>query len=118
MVREARTRFAEGRPIVIFPEGTRSAPGERLPYQPGVAALALASGVPVVPVATDSGLSWGRRAFHKRQGVIHLSVLPPLPSGLARPALMQALEAAIETETQRLLAQHLPVDKSGEEAWD
>lgn len=115
MVRAARARLAEGRPVVIFPEGTRSAPGQRLPYQPGVAALAMASGAPVVPVATDSGLSWGRRAFHKRPGTIHVSVLPPLPAGLERAALMQALECAIETETTRLLAQREAVDKSGED---
>lgn len=103
LVRGAKQRFAEGRPVVIFPEGTRTAPGDRQPYQPGVAALATAGGVPVVPVATDSGLRWGRRAFRKSPGVIHVSILPPLPIGLPRAALMAALEAAIETETDRLL---------------
>lgn len=101
LVRAAKLRFAEGRPVVIFPEGTRTAPGERLTYQPGVAALA-AGGVPVVPVATDSGRLWGRRAFRKSPGVIHVSILPPLPAGLPRAALMQAVEEAIETETDRL----------------
>ncbi|HWT10407.1 MAG TPA: lysophospholipid acyltransferase family protein, partial [Roseomonas sp.] len=102
LVREAKARFAEGRPVVIFPEGTRTAPGERLTYQPGVAALAAAGGVPVVPVATDSGRLWGRRAFRKSPGAIHVSILPPLPAGLPRAALMAALEDAIETETDRL----------------
>ena len=101
LVRAAKLRFAEGRPVVIFPEGTRTAPGERLTYQPGVAALA-AGGVPVVPVATDSGRLWGRRAFRKSPGVIHVSILPPLPAGLPRAALMTALEDAVETETDRL----------------
>nr|WP_246514408.1 lysophospholipid acyltransferase family protein [Neoroseomonas soli] len=102
MVRAGQAVLAAGRPIVIFPEGTRTAPGERIPYQPGVAALALATQAPVVPAATDSGLTWGRRAFHKRPGVIRVSVLPPLPSGLPRAALMKALESAIETESDRL----------------
>ncbi len=104
MVRAAQARLAEGRPIVIFPEGTRTAPGERRPYQPGVAALAAATGAPVVPVATDSGLRWGRRAFRKAPGTIHVAILPPLPAGLPRAALMKALETAIEEETARLIA--------------
>ncbi len=102
LVRETRARLAEGRPVVIFPEGTRTAPGERSAYQPGVAAMAAASGAPVVPAATDSGRHWGRRAFRKSPGVIHVSVLPPLPVGLQRAALMAALEEAIETEADRL----------------
>ena len=114
MVRAAQAAVSAGRPIVIFPEGTRTAPGQRVPYQPGVAALAMAAGVPVVPVATDSGLTWGRRAFHKRPGCIRVSILPPLPAGMPRAALMTALEAAIETESDRLLALSRPVDKSGE----
>ncbi|MBW6397987.1 1-acyl-sn-glycerol-3-phosphate acyltransferase [Roseomonas sp. HJA6] len=114
MVREAGGRLAEGRPIVIFPEGTRTAPGEHVPYQPGVAALAAATHAPVVPVATDSGRCWGRRAFRKPPGVIHISVLPPLPAGQPRAALMNALETAIEDETARLHGSAHPVDKSGE----
>ncbi len=102
LVRETKARLAEGRPVVIFPEGTRTAPGQRVPYQPGVAAMATASGAPVVPVATDSGCRWGRRAFRKTPGVIHISILPPLPVGLPRAALMAALEETIETETSRL----------------
>jgi 1-acyl-sn-glycerol-3-phosphate acyltransferase len=100
--------------VVIFPEGTRTAPGERVPYQPGVAAMATASGATVVPVATDSGRLWGRRAFHKTPGVIHISILPPLPPGLPRAALMAQLEAVIEAETSRLYSPEGHVDKSGE----
>ena len=103
MVRDARRVLDEGRPLVIFPEGTRSAPGEKLPYQPGVAALVMGSGVPCYPVATNSGRHWGRRAFHKIPGVIAISILPALPAGLARKPLMQALEEQIETETAWLM---------------
>lgn len=114
MVRATQALLLAGRPVVIFPEGTRTAPGERRPYQPGVAAIAAAAHAPVVPVATDSGRRWGRRAFRKEPGVIHVSVLPALPAGLPRAALMTALERAIEEETARLLALCEPVENSGE----
>jgi 1-acyl-sn-glycerol-3-phosphate acyltransferase len=106
MLRGATEALANGRQVVIFPEGTRTAPGERVPYFPGVVALASAAraaGAPVVPVATDSGRIWGRRAFLKRPGTIHVSVLPPIPSDLPRSALLARLEEVIETESDRLL---------------
>ena len=103
LVRAGRAAAAAGRQIVIFPEGTRVAPGERMAYQPGIVALATTTGLPVIPAAIDSGLLWGRRAFRKRPGVITLAILPPLPKGLRREALMARLEAAIETETDRLM---------------
>jgi len=112
MLRAASAALAEGRQVVIFPEGTRTAPGQRVPYQPGVVAIAGAASVPVIPVATDSGRIWGRRAFLKRPGVIRISVLPPLPPGLPRARLLRELEQAIESETDRLLAEGSPpVDK-------
>ena len=70
----ARAAVAAERPIVIFPEGTRTPPGE-LVYQPGVAALYQALDVPLVPAAVNSGLFWGRRSFAKRPGRIVLSFL-------------------------------------------
>jgi len=72
------------------------------PLQPGVAALAAATRLPVTPVVTDSGDFWGRRAFRKRPGTIRLVVLPPLPTGLARAALMDELESALRTGMARL----------------
>ncbi len=93
-VRAAR----EGRQIVIFPEGTRAEPGELLPLQPGVAALAARTGLPVVPVVTDSGKCWSRRAFRKRAGTIHIRILPPIPAGIGRKALMQRLETALRSD--------------------
>lgn len=114
MVRDAKRVLEEGRPLVIFPEGTRSGPGERVPYQPGVAALVMSSGAPCFPVATDSGRHWGRRAFRKTPGVISIVILPALPGGLTRKPLMEALESQIEAETARLMAGQPPVDKPGE----
>ena len=105
MVRRAREVVADGRPIVIFPEGTRTAVGARRPYHPGVAALYTQIGLPVVPVAVNSGLFWPRRSFLKRPGHIVVELLPPLPPGLARKAFLAELQSRIETATERLVAQ-------------
>lgn len=96
LVKAGKAAAREGRQIVIFPEGTRVAPGQRGTIQPGIAALAAATGLPVVPVATDSGRCWGRRAFRKRPGTITIAVRPPIPAGQPRAALVRQLEAAIE----------------------
>jgi 1-acyl-sn-glycerol-3-phosphate acyltransferase len=102
MAADARDRASSGRPILIFPEGTRVAPGHRRPYQPGAAALYGALGLPVVPVALNSGLFWGRKSFHKRPGRIVVEFLPPIAPGLDRRIFMAELEAAIETAADRL----------------
>ncbi|HQT79793.1 MAG TPA: lysophospholipid acyltransferase family protein [Rhodopila sp.] len=83
------------RQIVIFPEGTRSDHGRPRPLQPGIAALASRTGLPVVPVATDSGLCWGRRAFRKRPGTIRIVVGTPVPAETERGALMRLLETGM-----------------------
>lgn len=93
LMRDGKRAAADGRQIVIFPEGTRAAPGSVLPILPGIAALAASTGLPVIPVATDSGRLWGRRAFRKRPGVIRIAILPPLPPRLPRTELLERLEA-------------------------
>jgi 1-acyl-sn-glycerol-3-phosphate acyltransferase len=103
MITAARPIAAQRRPIVIFPEGTRVAPGTRLPYQPGVAALYQALALPVVPAAVNSGLFWGRRSFLKRPGRIVLEFLVPIPPGRTRPRLMSELEQRMESATAALL---------------
>lgn len=95
LMREGERATREGRQIVIFPEGTRAEPGRMLPLQPGVAALAARTHLPVIPVVTDSGQCWGRRAFNKRCGTIHIRVLTPIPTGIGREQLMQRLEVAL-----------------------
>ena len=102
LVRQAKAAIAEGRSIVIFPEGTRVAPGDRKPYQVGTAALYRQLGVPVVPIALNSGAFWGRRKWIKRPGVLTLEILPPIPPGLSREAFMQTLQEKIEGATARL----------------
>ena len=105
MVAKARRRLAEGRPVVIFPQGTRVEPGTHQPYLPGVAALYQALGVPVVPVGLNSGLFWGRRSFLKTPGRILLEVSPPIPPGLPRREFMRQLEDRIEGTSNRLIAE-------------
>ncbi len=95
--------MAEGGSILIFPEGTRAAPGQRLPHHPGVAALYDRLAVPVVPVAVNSGLYWGRRTFLKKPGCIILEFLPPIAPGQARKRFSVELENRIEAATARLL---------------
>jgi 1-acyl-sn-glycerol-3-phosphate acyltransferase len=104
LVRQARAALAEGRSILIFPEGTRVAIDGERPYQVGTAALYRQLDVPVVPVALNSGLFWGRRKFIKHPGVIDVEILPAIPPGLDREAFMTTLRERIEGATARLAA--------------
>lgn len=105
MVEGARTALARGTSVVVFPEGTRVAPGAHRPYHPGIAALYLHLCRPVVPVALNSGLFWGRRSFLKRPGRIAVEFLPPIEPGLDRAAFMAELERRLEGATERLVAE-------------
>jgi len=102
MLRAARTVAASKRPILIYPEGTRIPPGEHRAYQPGIAALYGDLDLPVVPVALNSGLFWGRRSFNKRPGTITLEFLPPIPPGLGRREFMEQLQGRLEPAADRL----------------
>jgi 1-acyl-sn-glycerol-3-phosphate acyltransferase len=95
LLRAGEEAVAEGRPIVIFPEGTRVAPGERPPLEPGFAGLYRALGLPVVPVALDSGKVWPRRSFVKRPGVVTMRFGEPIPPGLPRREAEARVHAAI-----------------------
>ena len=115
LIRDAQAALVAGRQVVIFPEGTRSAPGAALPYQPGIAALYARTGLPVIPVATDSGRFWGRRAFLKHPGTITIAIQPPIAPGLGKDAFLTALRACIEEPSLALLEGLAnPVDKAGE----
>lgn len=103
LVRQAKAAVAEGRSILIYPEGTRTPVGSQRPYPVGTAALYRQLGVPVVPVALNSGVFWGRRKFIKWPGVIDVEVLPAIPPGLDRKAFMATLRERIEGATERLV---------------
>jgi 1-acyl-sn-glycerol-3-phosphate acyltransferase len=111
LLKEADRAVREGRQIVIFPEGTRSEPRQMLPLQPGIAALAARTGLPVIPVATDSGRFWGRRAFRKRPGTIRIIIRPPLPAGLPRDELMRRLAAGMTMPDEEI--PHPDVEPAG-----
>jgi 1-acyl-sn-glycerol-3-phosphate acyltransferase len=104
MVGAAKVRAEAGRQILIFPEGTRMAPGAPPDYKPGYIALYDALGVPLVPLALNSGVFWPRRDWRRHPGTIVVSILPPIPPGQPRAEVRREVEAAIETETARLIA--------------
>ncbi|MBT6096316.1 MAG: 1-acyl-sn-glycerol-3-phosphate acyltransferase [Rhodospirillaceae bacterium] len=102
LVRDTRQRLADDRPVIIFPEGTRTQPGTHRPYHPGIAALYSQCDAPVIPVALNSGLFWGRRSYAKQSGTIIIEFLPPLPTDMKRRDFMQRLETQIESTAERL----------------
>jgi 1-acyl-sn-glycerol-3-phosphate acyltransferase len=107
LVREAKARFADGRQVVIFPEGTRTEPGAPGDYKPGIAALYREIEVPVHPVATNSGVHWSARGQWIRPGTIVFEYLEPIPPGLKRAEVMRLLTERIETASAKLLAEGL-----------
>lgn len=94
MMAKGRQAVAEGRPVVIFPEGTRVPFGEKPPLRPGFAGLYRALGLPVVPVAHDSGRLWSR-GLVKQAGTIHFKVGETIPAGLKRDEVETRVHAAI-----------------------
>jgi 1-acyl-sn-glycerol-3-phosphate acyltransferase len=106
MAEAAKSAIGAGRPILIFPEGTRKKPGDPPDYKPGVAGLYGLLGVPCVPVALNSGLFWtGPMGLIKRPGRIVVEFLQPIPAGLKRAEFMGLLEERIETGTAYLVAE-------------
>ncbi|MBV8061425.1 MAG: 1-acyl-sn-glycerol-3-phosphate acyltransferase [Alphaproteobacteria bacterium] len=103
MIKKARQALAQGRKIVIFPQGTRIAPGEKAPYKSGVAALYGALDVPIVPVAHNAGCFTTRGGWIKKGGTITLEFLPPIPAGLKRDEMMRRLESALEEASDSLI---------------
>jgi 1-acyl-sn-glycerol-3-phosphate acyltransferase len=95
MMRAAEAAIAEGRPIAIFPEGTRVPVGATPPLQPGFAGLYRALKLPVVPVAVDSGRLWPRGRFVKRPGTVTMRFLDPIEPGLPRAQIEARVHAAI-----------------------
>lgn len=102
MVEASKGAVLAGRPILIFPQGTRVPARSRLPYRGGIGALYAGLGLPVVPAAVNSGLFWPRRKFLRYPGTIILEFLPPIMPGLSRDEFMTRLESEIEATTERL----------------
>jgi 1-acyl-sn-glycerol-3-phosphate acyltransferase len=105
LLNEAKKYLEAGRPLFIYPEGTRSKAGEKSSYKPGIAAIYGQLNLVCVPMALNSGLCWGPREFAKRPGRVVFEFLEPIEAGLNRRAFMARLEAEIEAGTDRLLAE-------------
>lgn len=104
---DAVAAAATGRSVLIFPQGTRVGPGVAHRYEVGVFALYEATGLPVVPIALNSGHVWGRNSWMKRPGRIAVEFLQPIIPGLSRRDFMDRLETAIETRMAVLDAPYL-----------
>lgn len=102
LMREGSRAAEAGQTILIYPEGTRTMQGASQPYHPGVAGLYAQLGLPVVPIALNSGLFWPRRSFLKRPGTITLEILEPIPPGLDRRTFLKELEMRLEGASKRL----------------
>ena len=105
LVRDVKDRLANGRSVIIFPQGTRTAPGVERKYLPGVSAIYRQVDTVVVPVALNSGMFWPRRRFIKFPGTIILEFLPPIEPGLDRRTFERTLRERIEPATHRLEAE-------------
>lgn len=103
LVKGGRHAADQGRPIVIFPQGTRVLPGRHRPYKVGVAALYEELGLPVVPMALNSGVFWPRGAKVKKGGLVTAEFLQPIEPGLDRQAFLRRLENELETASDRLV---------------
>ena len=100
---QGRRLFAEGVWVIMFPEGTRTPRGEQGTYKTGASRLAVAAGVPIVPIAVASARCWPRKSFLLRPGVIPVSIGRPIVSvGRDPEELMREVEAWIEAEMRRL----------------
>jgi 1-acyl-sn-glycerol-3-phosphate acyltransferase len=102
MIELSRQAIAEGRSVMIFPEGTRIAVGQPVRFKRGVELLYRSLGAPLRPVAHNSGRFWPRGSTPKSPGEITISFLPPIPPGLRATDAVQAAEAAIGAETSAL----------------
>ncbi|AIL13318.1 hypothetical protein IM40_07140 [Candidatus Paracaedimonas acanthamoebae] len=102
MVEGAKRAREQGRSIFIFPEGTRTAAGERGTYRYGTYALYHKTGMKVVPAAHNAGFFWPRRKFLKIPGKIIFEFLPPIEPGLSEKDFMKKLEDSIENASENL----------------
>ena len=107
MTARVRNALADGRQIIIFPEGTRRPPGAPPKYKFGVAFVYEDCAAPCVPIALNSGLYWPRRRFLRFPGTVRVEVLDPILPGLDRKAFFTDLEQTLEAATARLIAEGL-----------
>jgi 1-acyl-sn-glycerol-3-phosphate acyltransferase len=105
MTKRAKTEVDRNRQLIIFPEGTRRAPGAEPKFKFGVAHLYSEIGVPCLPVALNSGIFWPRRSFRRYPGTIKVEILDPIAPGMDKQAFFARVQSDIESATARLVAQ-------------
>lgn len=105
LIARTRAALAEGRQVIVFPEGTRRPPGAPPDYKLGIVQLYANCNVPCVPLALNSGMFWPRRSFLRYPGTVIIEILPPIPAGLPRARFFRRLQNDIETATDRLIAE-------------
>ena len=106
MVREGRACIAEGRSMLIYPEGERIPPGRRRPFARGIELLYEDCKAQIVPFVTDAGLHWPAGFSTKRPGVITLRFLAPISAGMDPRSFALEIERVLNDEKDRLLDQH------------
>ena len=99
------TAHAEGRRILIYPEGNLARVGEKFRYRSGVWHMYRDFDMPVVPLASNLGLFWPQEAYAKHPGTATLEFLDPIPTGLGKDAFLACLEAVVEDRTAELIAE-------------
>lgn len=105
MVQAVAAEFSEPGQLIIYPQGTRVAPGDFKPYKVGSAILYEGTGYPCVPAATNVGLFWPRKGIYRHPGVAVVEFLDPIEPGLPRQVFLDRLQEAIETRSDALLAE-------------
>lgn len=102
MMKEAKDRMSKGRPIIIFPEGTRCKPGTTKGYKPGLLFIAEQLDAPVIPVALNTGLFWAKNSFLRYPGTAVIEFMEPMNAGTDKKAFMAELEKKIEAKCSEL----------------
>jgi 1-acyl-sn-glycerol-3-phosphate acyltransferase len=105
MMADVKSGLARPGQLIIYPQGTRVAPGEVLPYKIGTAALYSQLGQPCVPVGTNVGLFWPKRGILRHRGLAVVDFLPAIPPGLGNAEFMELLEAQVEASSNALMAE-------------
>ncbi len=105
MMADVKSGLARPGQLIIYPQGTRTAPGETLPYKIGTAALYSQLGQPCVPVGTNVGLFWPKRGILRHRGTGVVDFLPAIPPGLGNAEFMTQLATQVETSSNALMAE-------------
>lgn len=102
LLKQAKDRISRGRPVIIFPEGTRVQPGTVKGYKPGLLFIAENLKVPVIPVALNTGLFWQKNSFLRHKGKVIIEFMEPMPEINDKKAFMKELENRIEAKCKEL----------------